>query len=121
MARGPRGGGSIFKLHNGKWQAQLSVGTEDSDGTSPPRRRFLTRTRRTQREAYEALRGLQDDVKRAAEFAADPGRISMSVFLDEWMVELEAGRVDNRIRAPKTIEFYRWGRRRPTFTSVTSP
>ena len=109
MSRGPRGGGSIFKLDSGKWQAQLTVWTQDSDDSSPPKRRYLTRTRRTQREAFEALRELREEVEHAAELAADPGRIPMSVFLDEWMVELEAGRADNKIRAPKTVEFYRWG------------
>lgn len=70
------GQGSVFKLPNGHWRAQLSLGSRTD-------RRFVTRTRRTRGEALAALA----DLRTAHELRRDPSRLSLGAYLRRWLDE----------------------------------
>jgi integrase len=88
-----KGTGSVFPMGEKRWVAQVS--TKGPDG----KRRFITRWRRTEREANDALATLMASVGRGA----DPAAATQT--LDRWMASWLAG-VAPSIR-PKSHAAYR--------------
>lgn len=68
------GEGSIFRLGNGRWRAQVSIGPRGN-------RRFVTRTTSTEREARAALEELRAD-RRAG---VSRSRLTTGAFLEWWV------------------------------------
>lgn len=68
------GEGSVFKRADGRWVAQLSIGSRTD-------RRYLKRIRETRREASAAL----DELKAERHAGIDPSRQSLGRYLRVWL------------------------------------
>lgn len=74
----PNGAGTVYKMPNGKWRAEVTLGWEEREG-KPPKRIVRTKSGfKLKREAVAALSGLYD-----APMSVDPG-VSFKALYDLW-------------------------------------
>jgi integrase len=93
------GSGSVYKITDAKgrtrWIAQMSIGTRTH-------RRFVKRTRDSEREARAALRELVDERERVT----SPTRATLSAFLDRWVADVRNIRPRTRVEYANAIRLH---------------
>jgi integrase len=89
------GEGSIYRLPNGRWVAQLSIGGRTV-------RTYRKRIRKTRAEAHEALAELVGDHRAGL----NPSRLLISAYLTRWVREVRNIRPATRHAYANAIEFH---------------
>jgi integrase len=89
-----RGEGYIEQLPSGKWRAVLSLGRDPTT----KKRRKLTHTADTKKEALAWLRARQDEQNKGV--LATPGKLTLGDWLDTWLA------MNKPSVAPRTYEQY---------------
>lgn len=86
-SRNPNGAGSIYRGTDGYFHARVTMGIDPITGK--PVRRHISR--RTKKEAWEAMEDLREQAKRGAGTAVAPKRQTVGTWINEWLSAIVVG------------------------------